>query len=766
MNLQDAHASTTLSALEPVRDWFLPRCFSKVLAECAGAARALSLREKFLAQAATPSKAPRVTTPAVQIPSPNAPTADQPAPEERAQAPTTPAQPALDIPARSVARTPQTPAKEPSETAELPNEAPESSADAAAAALQTPSITATTLTEDAHAESADASGEAIAAPHASAELADTTAAPSTLIRELASGDEQGAESDEAAKVPSALMAQRPASAEDISVPAQQALAQTAVAKSAHAQEAERDLQEGVAPAMQDTGVPTEPVHVAERLASTSKATSAQAEELPLPKTASQGVPVQRLLVVPAQQPAASAAPASEDAAATATNQSPTRALLEEPGTVHSDNAREDSAGLQQMQTVRVAVRSAPQQLKPENPFFELKSFDPELMQAAEQQRSMSLNSNKSTDTPQNKDPPPNNPFFEIRGPASSPDQLLKHATLFLLGGESPSATAADLGMMPLSRANTEPVCGQESATVPAMAAHELGPKTPRQPDMSPDKLAPATSALPPAKSALQSVPLAPVAEQPPAEELSAAEADVSFLDTQPSAQPKPLPSAPSEGDASSRQSSHETSSGKSSDIYLPTWQGAQEASAEAQPAVKANMPKAETPVPVSAKGKDKVADAAASSSTPNSGRLPSWLPTTPGQSMEAFPKAALMSQGDPYFKHACIILCQMSLHQLSLLLVCRCCSLCSCDMMRLGLARPFGNGMLDERPIYAHVTAGSMSGPMSSGSSNSWSGSVSNKAFQLAEQLRHGNGTAKITAARRLQRLAVSRSQVRFLMGA
>lgn len=63
----------------------------------------------------------------------------------------------------------------------------------------------------------------------------------------------------------------------------------------------------------------------------------------------------------------------------------------------------------------------------------------------------------------------------------------------------------------------------------------------------------------------------------------------------------------------------------------------------------------------------------------------------------------------------------------------------------------------------AHITAGSMSGPMSSGSSNSWSGSVSNKAFQLAEQLRHGNSSAKINAARRLQRLAASRSQVRLL---
>ena len=49
---------------------------------------------------------------------------------------------------------------------------------------------------------------------------------------------------------------------------------------------------------------------------------------------------------------------------------------------------------------------------------------------------------------------------------------------------------------------------------------------------------------------------------------------------------------------------------------------------------------------------------------------------------------------------------------------------------------------------------------MSSGNSASWSGSLASKAFQLAEQLRHGDAPAKISAARRLQRLAASRSQV------
>ena len=62
------------------------------------------------------------------------------------------------------------------------------------------------------------------------------------------------------------------------------------------------------------------------------------------------------------------------------------------------------------------------------------------------------------------------------------------------------------------------------------------------------------------------------------------------------------------------------------------------------------------------------------------------------------------------------------------------------------------------------AAAGSMSGPMSSGSSNSWSGSLPNKALQLAEQLRHGSTSARITAARRLQRLAATRSHVRTLI--
>lgn len=51
-----------------------------------------------------------------------------------------------------------------------------------------------------------------------------------------------------------------------------------------------------------------------------------------------------------------------------------------------------------------------------------------------------------------------------------------------------------------------------------------------------------------------------------------------------------------------------------------------------------------------AKGKEKVGDPvapnSATNSAPNSGRLPSWLPATPGQSFEAVPRGALMRQGD------------------------------------------------------------------------------------------------------------------------
>ena len=617
-----------------------------MLAARAGAARALSLREKFFAQAASPSKAPRVTTPAVQIPSIDAPTADQPAPEAQAQAPTTPAQPALDIMARKAARTPlQAPAEEPSDTAELLDEAPESSADAAAMALQTPNTAAAAPTNDVDTRAGEASVQGIAAPHSSAELADATAAPSTLIRELASREERVAESDEADKALSALMAQLPAAAEDISAPAQQALTETARVEPAHTQEAEGDVQEDVAPEAPAVGATARLVDAIKQPAGMPNIRGALTEETLAQEEALQQAPTRGQPIISTEQPVNAAAQRPEEAYAAATSQTPPRAQPEERGNVHSDKAREGSAGLQQMQTVQVAVRGAPQQIKPENPFFELKSFDPELVQAAAQQRSMSLNSNQSADAPQNKEPLPDNPFFEIRGPASSPDQLLKHATLYLLGGESPSATAADLGIIPMSRANTEPICGQESASAPALAAHELGPKTPRQPDMVPDQLAPATSALMPAKSALRSVPLPSVAEQPPAEETPAADADVSFLDTQPSARPKPLPSTSSEGDASSRQSSHETSSAKSSEIYLPPYKSAEEAPVEAQPAVRAETPKAETPAPASFKGKDKVEELTAGSSAPNSGRLPTWLPGTPGQSMEAFPKAALMSQG-------------------------------------------------------------------------------------------------------------------------
>ena len=635
------------------------QCPADVLAVRAGSARALSLREKFFAQAASPSKAPRVTTPAVQIPPADGPAADQPALQELVEAPTTPAQPEGILGLQSAITPLQAPAEAPTDTATLPDQAPAQSADTAAP-LQIPTRAAPAPARAADLQPADASVSTGPVPESSAELADTTASPSSLIRELATREERSAESDEADKALSVLMAQLPASAEDISAPAQQALAATARLEPAHTKEAARDMQEGVALVTQGASGTAELYSVAAQPASALKARVARAEEVPAQQAALQPAPVQGLLVVPAERPASSAAPVPEEVdvaniSVAITGKNAACALPEKPEEVQSSKAREKSAGLQQMQGIQVAVGSAAQHLKPGNPFFELKSFDPELLQAAKQQRSMSLNSALSTDAPQNEQSLPSNPFFETRGPASSPEQLLKHATLYFLAGESPSATAADLGIIPMSRANTEPLSGENSVVTPAVTANPLGPKTPRQPDTPPDKLAPAPAALLPAKSAKPLVPLAPVAEQSPAERLSGADADVGFLDQQPSAQPKPLPSTSSEGDASSRQSSHDTSSGKSSDIYLPAWKGAKEAPAEAQTAVKADAAASTI-----AKGKDKVVedevveDIAAANSAPNSGHLPSWLPSTPGQSMETFPKAALIRQGEPR-AHCCPI---------------------------------------------------------------------------------------------------------------
>ena len=60
----------------------------------------------------------------------------------------------------------------------------------------------------------------------------------------------------------------------------------------------------------------------------------------------------------------------------------------------------------------------------------------------------------------------------------------------------------------------------------------------------------------------------------------------------------------------------------------------------------------------------------------------------------------------------------------------------------------------------SEMDAGSSSGPPSGASSASHSGSLPDKAAQLAEQLQRGNTINRITAARRLQRLAASRPQV------
>lgn len=57
------------------------------------------------------------------------------------------------------------------------------------------------------------------------------------------------------------------------------------------------------------------------------------------------------------------------------------------------------------------------------------------------------------------------------------------------------------------------------------------------------------------------------------------------------------------------------------------------------------------------------------------------------------------------------------------------------------------------------MDAGSSSGPPSGASSASHSGSLPDKAVQLAEQLQRGNTINRITAARRLQRLAASKPQ-------
>ncbi len=276
-----------------------------------------------------------------------------------------------------------------------------------------------------------------------------------------------------------------------------------------------------------------------------------------------------------QTPTSSAASVCDQAPVARKGKAVSRSMPQESAELHNNKAGERSArenNINQVQTVKMTVGAAgSQQQEPENPFFELKSFDPELLEAARQQRSMSLNSAASTDMPLSSDPLPDNPFFEIRGPASSPDELLKHATLYLLAGESPNATAADLGKAPISRANTEPVSGpvlgQQFSTAPGLAKPALEPKTPRQAGMQHDALAPAISALP-------SGPLASVPE-PAGAELSDDEASGSFLDPKASAELQPETTINAGDDAPSRQSSRDTSSGKSSDIYLPAWKDPQ-----------------------------------------------------------------------------------------------------------------------------------------------------------------------------------------------
>ena len=157
-------------------------------------------------------------------------------------------------------------------------------------------------------------------------------------------------------------------------------------------------------------------------------------------------------------------PATEHSVAQASHAPPGENVPARPPTDPLPAERTGSAaaaGLQQMHSVRVCMGDA-QQLASGETLLDLQ------LDVAKQQRSMSIKSVSSGPlvaflAANEAEPDSENPFFEIRGPASSPEQLLKHATLFLLG-QSPNATAADLGVLPLSRAATEPLSGQAPAS--------------------------------------------------------------------------------------------------------------------------------------------------------------------------------------------------------------------------------------------------------------------------------------------------------------
>lgn len=96
---------------------------------------------------------------------------------------------------------------------------------------------------------------------------------------------------------------------------------------------------------------------------------------------------------------------------------------------------------------------------------------------------------------------------------------------------------------------------------------------------------------------------------------------------------------PSSGDTSRQTSSGKSSStGKTSDIYLPAWDAS---TAKGQTPEKALLAEAVPEVPETAR-KDR-----AGTVTPGlASRAPSWQPATPGQSMEVFSKGMLMREGE------------------------------------------------------------------------------------------------------------------------
>lgn len=495
----------------------------------AGQSRALSLRERYRSESFGPRKGPRVTTPASQLPY-----GEQPAHDDSVQGPLTPAQPTIRPPAPQ----PAAPAVQPP-ASDAPG--PSAAAPAEEGTPQKPSVQVpVNVGAWQPPQAAPAGAEEV--PETSADFADITAAPSALIRELTSGDKaprDPAEVDEAEKALHALAAKLPAKGESAaseSAPPAQRAPKREAPSSELPREEDADA-EADTPATPGRGNKIRRVRIAEQPELEPDAEAPRAEG-----DATEQAPA----AVPLDfQPQASKAAAGRDqtlADIEGKNLAGSAAVDEPEGS--------QDAGLQRMQSVKISIGNAGQQLHGDNPFFEIRSDNPDLLEAARQQRSMSLNSTSTDAASQRELHLPENPFFEIRGPASSPEQLLRHATLYLLGGESPSATAADLGIMPLSRANTEPVTGP---LVPGAAAPELAPKTPRQAGSPPKDEAPATSALPPATSALPHAPLAPMPE--PGDELAEEpqQFDVSgtFLAAQPSALLKPQATTTSDEDASS-----------------------------------------------------------------------------------------------------------------------------------------------------------------------------------------------------------------------